>query len=242
MAAPLAWKLVRSPSGPWDFYVQEMHDVFRSATMTRLDALLAELSWVTMDFLRGNPVSGISFASVLCDLRAKYGGPLKIEPKHLASEARLAIAAIARSLENSAIDERDGQSLFEELSPTEQDAVIHKMAARGKGNPQVAIRRKQFLEYASNRAVEEFFVRHPELFLDGRYWDAPYSSLDYGRAAVNEEARHQTVQFYRSLIADAAWLCEQDANDLAHLGRSRLLRAALSLEMLSPDIEAEPGG
>ena len=84
-----------------------------------------------------------------------------------------------------------------------------------------------------------FFERHPELFLDGKYWETPYASLDYGSESATEEARSRVVQYYIDLLRDADWLTEQHASNLAEAGRERLLRAALALELLGPDIEVE---
>lgn len=232
------WRLSRLTAGGWEFYVNERHDVFRSATMTPLDALLGELAASAVDFLRGSPIGGVTFATILADLRAKYAGSTKLDPVSLSAEARLTLAAIARSL-NHHIDEEDGQALFAELLPSDQDAVMHKMATRGAGNPQQAIKQGRFLEFAANRVLEEFFLRHPELFFDGKYWDVAYSSLDYGRASANEEARTRVVQYFRGLISDAAWLAEQDPTDLALASRPRLLRAALALDLLAPDKEID---
>ena len=87
--------------------------------------------------------------------------------------------------------------------------------------------------------VAAFFEKHPELFFDGRHWDAPYSVLDYGDAAATEEARLQVVRYYSSLLTDALWLGEHDPNELSEASRARLLRAALALELLAGNEETE---
>jgi hypothetical protein len=54
----------RPASGIHELLVNARHLVSASATMTPLDALLAERAWCAMDFLRGNPGS-VGFAAVL---------------------------------------------------------------------------------------------------------------------------------------------------------------------------------
>ena len=49
----------------------------------------------------------------------------------------------------------------------------------------------------------------------GRYWDTPYSVLNYGDAAATKEARPQVVRYYSSLLTDALWLGEHDPNELS---------------------------
>ena len=77
------------------------------------------------------------------------------------------------------------------------------------------------------------FEEHPELFLDGRYWDTEFASLDYSTSTATEEAREWIVRYYSSLLTDAVWLAEQELADLSIASRARLLRAAMALELLS---------
>lgn len=224
------WTLKATPQGIHEFFVNPEHEIFRSATMTLLDGLLAEVAWSAMDFSRSAAPTA-SFAAILASLREKYAGINKLDPVALASEANMALTGIARSLSRN-VGPDDSRALFNELTSAEQVIVRHQMATRSAPNPQETINEGRFLEFAPRKTLLKFFERHPELFFDGRYWDATYSVLDYGDAAATEEARLQVVRYYSSLLTDAFWLAEHDPNELAEASRARLLRAALALELL----------
>lgn len=229
------WSLRAQPSGIHEFLVNPRHSVFASATMTPLDALLAELAWSAMDFLRGNPGSA-SFAAVLSELRERYATVHALDAVELGNQARQVLLDIAGTLRSN-IDATDALALFNELPSSDQDAIFQKMATRAAGNPQGVISEGRFLEYASPRVTSDFFSSHPELFLDGKCWDDAYASLDYGRPLATEAAQTQVVRHFESLLADAVWLADQDASDLADTLRPRLLRAQLAIELLAPTVE-----
>ena len=226
------WRLKATASGVHEFFVNPGHEAFRSTTLTMLDALLAELAWSAKDFLRGEQ-SDMPFGLVLADLRERYASTSKLDPVTLSGEASLTLSDIAKGV-SERLDPEDGRVLFEEFSPSEQEAILQKMATRQLANPQTAIAAGRFLEYAPRTSVLKFFSRHPELFFDGQYWDEGYSELDYGRPSATEEAKAQLVRHFVGLLADAIWLAEQDVDDLAAADRARLLRASLSLELLAP--------
>jgi len=235
VAATKPWVLRAQPNGTHEFLVNTRHPVFASATMTPLDALLAELAWSAMDFLRGNPGSA-SFAGVLAELRERYATIHALDPVELGSQARQVLLDIAATLSGN-IDAADALALFGELPSADQDAVFQKMATRAAGNPQAVISEGRFLEYSPLHVIGDFVTNHPELFLDGKCWDDAYSTLDYGRPAATQAAQAQVVRYYESLLADAIWLADQDGNDLADAHRPRLLRAQLAIELLAPTVE-----
>jgi hypothetical protein len=234
LRATAPWRLIRTNSGNWDFYVNPSHEVFRSATLTSIDALLCELAWAIMDMHRLSPPDGVAFSTVLTEMRLKYADASRLDPAALSAEARLTLSGLARHASQQIAIEGEGGVFFQELSPIDQDAVLHKMAARGNLSPQRAISEGRFLEFANSKVIGEFFVRHPDFFFDGKYWDVAYSTIDFGRAAATEAARDRLIGYYGGLISDAAWLADQDPADLDAASRVRLLRAALSLELLAP--------
>lgn len=229
------WILRAQPNGIHEFLVNIRHPVFASATMTPLDALLAELAWSAMDFLRGSPGSA-NFAAVLAELRERYATIHALDPVELSTQSRQVLLDIAGTLPGN-IDTTDALALFAELPSMDQDAIFQKMATRSAGNPQAVIAEGRFLEYAPLQVISEFVSGHPELFLDGKCWDDAYASLDYGRPAATQSAQAQVVRYYESLLADAVWLADQDANDLADAHRPRLMRAQLAIELLEPTVE-----
>ena len=226
------WRLKATASGVHEFFVNPTHEAFRSATLTALDALLAELAWSAKDFLRGEQ-SDLPFGLVLADLRERYAGASKLDSATLSAEASLTLSDIAKGVSEK-LDPEDGRALFEAFSLSEQEAILQKMVTRQLANPQAAIAEARFLEYAPRTSILKFFSRHPEVFFDGHYWDESYSELDYGRSSATEEAKAQLVRYYSGLLADAIWLAEQDVDDLAAADRARLLRASLSLDLLDP--------
>ncbi len=231
------WRLKKTTFGTDEFYVNVNDPVFRSATMTPLDALLAELSWAAMDLQRGSAAPA-TFAGVLSALREKYAGKSKLDPVILSGEAAAALTSIARSLAAN-VDPEDSLTLFNELSPAERESILSRMATRSVRNPQQAISDGRFLEFAPRKTLLAFVQNHPSLFFDGKYWDAAYSSLDYGLPSATEEAQAQVVRYYSALLMDAIWLAEQDPADLGIASRARLLRAALALELLAGNAAVE---
>ncbi len=229
------WSLRAQPNGVHEFLVNSRHPIFASATMTPLDGLLAELAWSAIDFLRGNSGSA-SFASVLAELRQRYATAHALDAVELGNQSRQVLLDIATTLKAN-VDATDAIALFNDLPSADQDAIFQKMAMRSAGNPQGVISAGRFLEYASVRVVSDFFSNNPELFLDGKCWDDAYATLDYGRPAATQAAQSQVVRYYESLLADAVWLAEQDASDLADAHRPRLLRAQLAIDLLAPTVE-----
>jgi hypothetical protein len=229
------WRLRRRPQGNHEFLVNTSHPVFSSATLTPLDALLAEMAWSAMDFLKDRPEAH-TFGSILADLRLKYATSMALDYRSLSNEAKQTVSAIAATLAGN-IEPSDAPVLFKELSPDEQNAVLQKMATRGAGSPQSIISAGRFLEYAPSHVVASFFSRHPELFFDGKCWDDPYATLDYQVPEATEVARSRVLRHHESLLSDAVWLADQDPADLAQASRARLLRAVYALELLAPSGE-----
>jgi hypothetical protein len=225
------------PSGITRFCVDLGHPVFRSMTMTPLDALLAELSWSVMDFQRGTGTA-VPFSIVLSNLRDAYGGPSKLDPNSLSSEASATLIGVCRKVASN-FDAADAAALFDELSPSEQEAIYSRMAVRAVRNPQEIVAGGRFLEYAPRKTLLAFFDRHPELFFDGRCWDDAYGTLEYGLGGATDEARKQVVRYYASLLADAVWIAEQESAYLEEVNRERMLRCLLAVDLLSTATAAE---
>lgn len=230
MAKP--WHLTKQADGVDKFILNVRHPVFASATLTPLDALLAELAWAAMDFQRSSPGTA-TFASVLAELRLRYAGIHALDPVSLATEARQVLASVAATLAHN-ISSQDATTLFNDLPTIDQEAILQKMATRSTGSPQAVIGKGRFLEYAPPRVVRDFVSTHPELFFDGKCWDDAYGTLDYGVPSATQEAQSRVLKHYEALIADAVWIADQDTADLSETERSRLLRAQLAIDLLAP--------
>jgi hypothetical protein len=230
----LAWVLARPRAAEWVFLVNPRHAVFQSATLTPADALYAELAHAAADAVRERPAPP-TFASILAGLRERYATAAKLDPVTLAACAQSALTAVAQSLSRG-IDAADAVALFGGLAGAEQDAIWERMVGKSVREPNQVIGSGKFLEYAPRWVLHRFFEQHPELFLDGRYWDAPYERLVYAREDLTAAAREQVVRFYSSLLTDAIWLAEQNHSDPAEATRARLLRSALALELLETEV------
>ncbi|MGE6222445.1 ATP-binding protein [Aeromonas media] len=230
---PWALPLVDVATRTYAFLTDTTHALYRSTTMTPLDALLIELSHRTMDFLR-QTAPDATFASILADFRREYCVDSRLEAGEIIVEATNTLMQIASSLQNMIAD-GEGVKLYEELSTSAREAIGRRMVARGVASPQEAIASGAFLGYADPQTIRDFFVAHPELFLDGRYWDDPYITIDYGSPEISEEARRVVCERYKGYFADAIWLASQSPTDLERTGRDALIRASLSLRLLRPD-------
>lgn len=232
---PWALPLVDVATRTYAFLTDTTHDLYRSTTMTPLDALLIELSHRTMDFLR-QTAPDVTFASILADFRREYCADSRLDAGEIIVEATNTLAQIAASLQGKLADS-EGTALHDALSAPAREAIGRRMVARGVAAPRDAITSGAFLTYADPQTIREFFVTHPELFLDGKYWDDLYVTLDYGSPDVSEEARRVVRARYDGYFADAVWLASQSPMDLERTGRDALIRASLSLKLLRPDTE-----
>lgn len=226
------WLLRRLADGTAEFFINSAHAIFRSATMTALDAMLCELAYKAADFTRSQN-NAPTFAEILADLRDQYGGSLKLDPVALLNSTEILFRGIARSWPQG-IDATDANKMFADLSSSDREAIQHRMATRSVPNPQQVISDGRFLEFAPPKVVVDFVLAHPDLFLDGRCWEDSYADLDYLHPAAIVEARKRVVQHYEALLSDVLWLSEQDSADLEAAPRERILRATLAVELLAP--------
>jgi hypothetical protein len=226
------WSLSKQADGTARFLVNRGHDIFRSATMTDLDALLCEIAFKIADFTRGQ-ADAPPFAEILADLRERYAGALKLDPVALSNGAEMLFRSIARTWCRG-IEADDATTLFGAMPSVHREEIHKRMAARAIANPQQTISEGRFLEYGPARVIVDFVVEHPDLFFDGRCWEDAYTDLDYLHPAATEEARRGVLKRHEALLLDALWLSEQDPDDLALAPRERVVRCALALSLLTP--------
>jgi hypothetical protein len=210
------------------------HSVFRSVTMTPMDAVLCELAFKTYEFLRETSPDAAVFATILADLRGEYADDTKLDPKSIIAFADQALREVAQSVGHIGDTSAFG-TLFSGLPQAAQDKIRRKLASTGISSAQAVIDSGEFLGYAEAADIRLFVHQHPELFFDGKFWAQPYASLDYGDEKVNEEARARVIERYDAYLADAVWLASQSPRDLDRCDRDELIRATLSVRILGSD-------
>jgi hypothetical protein len=216
------------------FLFDSDHPVFRSVTMTPMDALLCELAFKTYEFLRGAGSDSAVFATILADFRGAYADDAKLDPKSIIAVADKALREIAQSIGHSGDADSFGV-LFAGLPQHAQDKIRRKIASAGISSAQMVISAGEFLGYAEASDIRLFVRQHPELFFDGKFWAQPYVCLDYGDPKVNEEAQARVLERYDAYFADAVWLASQSQRDLDRCERDELIRATLSVRLLGQD-------
>ena len=232
--APWAFRLDDVATRTYAFLVDQRNEMFRSTTMTPLDALLTELTHRTIDFLKGQ-AQDVTVAGVLADFRREYCVDSRLDPAEIIAFAAAVLDEIARAVPEL-LAPGQGAPLYAELTDAEQDAVAQRMANRNVANPAEALSDGSFWAYAEPRSLRGLFSRHPELFLDGKYWQDPYKMLDYGSAQVTEDAKAVILSRYDAYLGDAVWLANQTPADLEGTTRDTLIRAACSLRLLKSDV------
>lgn len=232
--APWTLKIEDPGTRTFLFLFNPDHPVFRSVTMTPMDAVLCELAFKTYEFLRETSPDSAVFATILADLRGEYADDTKLDPKSIIAFADKALRDIAQSIGTIADASAFG-ALFAGMPQAAQDKLRRKIASTGISSAQSVIDSGEFLGYAEAADIRLFTCQHPELFFDGKFWAQPYASLDYGDAKVNDEARARVIERYAAYLADAVWLASQSPRDLDRCDRDELIRATLSVRLLGSD-------
>lgn len=218
------------------FLVNPRDPVFQSVTFMPLDALLIAVARFTEEASRGSGLP-IDFRDALVALRMTHASDLALDPTRIVRDAIASLIELARGLSGQ-LDQEASEAIFGELSADQKRDVLLRMARRGVTNSSGLLANGGFVEYLDGHSLAALFERHPELFLDGRFWDAPYASIDLGDPAATNTARRVIVDRFANLIGDAARVAIMDPADLLRDSRDELIRMVLSLRLLQPDVEA----
>lgn len=229
---PWTLKLDDPSTRTYFFLFAADHPLYRSMTMTPADALLAELSLRTYEFLKDTIPSSAIFSAILSEFRLQYLQGTRLDAKSLIASADGALKEIALSV---ARGNRDWPGLFGTIPQREQESIRRKVAASGIGSIQSVIEAGDFLTYADPEALRAFVSANPDCFFDGAFWEQPLRGIDFGSEAVNAEARRRVLQRYDSYLADTVWLASQTPRDLDRCDRDEVMRAALSIRLLRSD-------
>ena len=217
------------------FLVDPRHPIFRSATFTPMDALLIAVARFTESTSRDSG-SPIDFRDALASLRLTHAAHQALDAARIVADAAAGLSEVARALAGR-VDEETSTALFDELSTDEKRDVLLRMARRGVTNNAGLLANGGFVEYLDSHGLRALFERRPQLFLDGRFWDAPYEGIDLGDLAATNTSRQVVVGRFSNLIADAARVAAMDPADLVRESRDELIRAVLSVRLLRPDVE-----
>lgn len=231
---PWVLKLDDIATRTYAFLVDVSHEVFRSTTMTPLDGLLTELTHRTVDFLKGQ-AQDPSIAGILTDFRMQYCRETRLDPQEIITMATSVLGDIARAIPSLIIGD-EGEAMFNELDEDEKESVARRMAHRRVPDHKALIADGRFWDYADPESLRALFNRRPEVFLDGKFWDDSYISLDFGSATVTDEARRSVRARYDAYLGDAVWLANQSPVDIDRAGRDAVIRATCSVRLLKSDI------
>ena len=234
--APWLFHLDDTATRTYAFLVDLENEMFRSTTMTPLDGLLTELAHRTVDFLKGQ-AQDVTLAGVLAEFRKQYCVDTRLDPQEIIAFATTVLDDIARAIADLLAPEQ-GIHLYDELTDAEKQAIAQRMANRNVANHGETISDGRFWAYADSESLRALFTRHPELFLDGKYWEDPYETLDYGAAQVTDDARARVLSRYDAYLGDAVWLANQTPADLEGTSRDTIIRATCSLRLLRSDVAA----
>lgn len=223
------------PTRTYAFIFDGGHEIFRSTTMTPLDALLTELSFATLEFLKPT-VHDLTLGAVLADYRRIYSSASRLDPTEIIAAAGAALADFARAIPDL-LEDGMGRRIFDGLEERDHEQIGKRMAARGVTELGELIEQGRFTEYMDHHALIDTLRDHPRLFFDGRYWSDPFEGLNLGSDRVNDAARGQLVAKYEAYLGDAIWLADQSPGDLDGASRDTVIRANCSVRLLRPDTE-----
>lgn len=231
-----AWMLMMGDvaTRTYFFLFKPRNEVFRSITLEPIDALLIELAFLTGEYLR-NTKTAPSHAILLAYYRSHYAQTASLDARVIALDASDALSVLAKAiLDNLPMSDRGG--LFDALTVDQRADVMRTLASK-QISPAAPITDGSFLTAAPVSVLGRVVEAFPELVFDGKFWDTPYASLDYGDAPLTERAKSQVIHRAKSLVADAAWLAEADATTLGAIRKEELVRGLMSVSLLRPDRE-----
>ena len=230
------WTLTRTTAGTDEFLIDLNHSCFRSSTLTPLDALLSELAVRAIDSVREQRID-VTFSQILAGLRASYATQTDLDPASLNNSAQTVLRGVALSLCKN-VGAEDAHEIFKGLPGRVKESIVRRAVAAGLETQNITSTGR-FLDLAPYETIPTVVARNPELFMDGKCFDAAYESLTTGIASVDEEVRSDTLRYYEGLLWDATWLATKRPDELADASRERLTRASLGVDQLAAEVDLE---
>ena len=245
------WASIRSGTGAVMFYFRPRHDVFQSATLTPLDALLCEVARRGADSIssRFNARS-----SNVAQTAAVSPDPLQAAFARVLSHLRLHYCS-TNDLRQSALRGRVGEvfrrallQAGEKLSETEQRTLHDSLDAEERDHFQrecyklsldpnnFPFGEGRFFTCVSPRTFVRLVHKSPELFLDGRVWSTAYGALADSTPAAARH-RHIVLESHHALLLELLAFHEDVGSTGAFVSeelfpRTRRMRVATAVDAL----------
>lgn len=234
LAAEKPWnlKLSDNATGTYEFVFDVSHTAFGSATLTPLDALLAEIAHLWADYwaLTQTPHA---FASILAELRETYAGEASLDPIAVAEEAQQLLSGLALAIAGNCPEEDRG-SLYDDLPASLQKEVMEGLAANSVTNISRVLGDGAFLQHSPPSVSRHVVASKPNLVMDGEFWDFPYEQLDYLDTSLTEKVRAEALALLLNRLDDLIWVAGRDSSHSISPSREELLRARMSIQLLVP--------
>ena len=245
------WASTRSGTGAITFYFRPGHDVFKSSSLTPLDALLCEVARRVADTISsrhgapaGNRGPGAmsspdplqaAFATVLSHLRLRYCSSSDLRQAPLRDRVnevfRRALLRAGRQL-----SETEQRRLHDALKAEEREAFQRECYKLSVDPDDFPFGEGRFFTCVSTRTFVRFVHDCPELFLKGQVWSTPYAGGADGSEAVDRH-RRAVVESYHALLLDLLAFHEDLGSASALFSedtfpRTRRLRVATAVDAL----------
>ena len=202
------------------------HPVFNAFNLEPLDLVLIELSQ-SLSRRKDDPNEWPP-SRIFCMLKDKYSADRKISPAALTEKAQEMLQSMRKHIADKNIPVSK-----EDINHETIDEVRRNVLSRLGGGEEVVndlLETTKYVNYASDGEMRQIFLKMPEHFLDGTYWNRPYRSL--GTAVLQEE----TKRTFAGYISDIVWLKREGSdydpdsmpNDIGY----KLQRASYSLKLL----------
>ena len=198
------WASVRAGSGAVTFCFRPRHDIFQSATLTPLDALLCEVARRVADMISsrsrpqgrgaGQPSASspdplqAAFALVLSHLRLRYCADHDLRRTALRDRvSEVFRRALLRA--GAELSETEQRSLHDSLEEDERDHFRQECYKLSLDPDDFPFGEGQYFTCVPPRTFVRFVNGFPELFFDERVWSMAYGALEDSNPAAVRRRR-----------------------------------------------------
>jgi hypothetical protein len=161
-------------------------------------------------------------------LKEKYSADKKLSPISLADKSNEFLSNMKKYLVKNAFP-IDSSSIRKDVVDDVRRSVLSKL---GEGEDKVTelLKTTEYIIYAPDDEIINYFSKNPYVFFDGKYWKRPYSTL--GSGPLKDEVKTTFMGY----LNDILWL-KKEAKDynpetITDDIEYRLLRASYSLMLV----------